>query len=92
MRSYRLCRQRRGNGAACPGNGRAWEKCAGKVVAGENLLWSRRNARGWASQHGYSLVGVDGAQVVCSLSSDQNGDSYALYAEPGKHFSCRRRR
>jgi len=36
MTSFGLCRQRRGNGVACPGNRRAGEKCAGEAVAGEN--------------------------------------------------------
>ncbi len=34
--SFGLCRHRRGNGVACPGNWRAGEKCAGRSVAGEN--------------------------------------------------------
>ena len=36
MTLFGLCRQRRGNGVACPGNRREGEKCAGEAVTGEN--------------------------------------------------------
>lgn len=34
--TFGLCRQRRGNGLACPGSWRAGAACAGEAVAGEN--------------------------------------------------------
>ena len=78
--SFGWCRQRRGNGVACPGNGRVREKGAGEVVAGENSGACPRYARCRASRRGFPLVVPAPFTREYPLASHLKSALYVLYA------------
>lgn len=87
MTSFRLRRQRRGNGVARPQNRRAREGCVGEAVVGTKSGPCRRSAPRWASRRGQPTAEARADQARLIAASHRKGGLRFLYSFAGHRGS-----